>query len=90
VRYAQGFPDHGTPETLQYAVFVYHQLGIHYLWIDCLRTIQDSDDDKAREISRMSQVFSNAYCTLSATNTPNPHHGFLDHRFHDREMRILP
>ncbi len=84
------FPITALLETLQYAVFVYHQLGIHNLWIDCLRTIQDSGDDKAREISRMNQLFSNAYCTLSATNTPNAHHGFLDHRFHDCEMRILP
>ena len=41
-----GFQITALPRTLQDAVFACHQLGVHYLWIDCLCIIQDSPEDK--------------------------------------------
>lgn len=42
------------------------RLGIHYLWVDTLCVLQDSEDDKTHEIGRMDSIFSNALCTIAA------------------------
>ena len=85
-----GFQITALPRTLQDAVFACHQLGVHCWWIDCLCIIQDPPEDKVKEISRMNQVFSNAFCTISPTNALSAHDGFLDYWFQDRRKRTLP
>jgi hypothetical protein len=64
------------PQTIQDAVTVTRRLGIQYLWVDSLCIIQDSDDDKAHEIGRMSQIYSNAYVTISASSSAKCTTGF--------------
>ena len=55
--------------TFQDAVRVTRQLGKRYLWIDSLCIIQDDEEDWAWESGLMSEVYSNAYCTLSALSS---------------------
>ncbi len=66
------------PQTLQDAILVTHHLGIEYLWVDALCIIQDSPEDKAREISRMRDVYENAVVTISAATAASVHDGFLN------------
>jgi hypothetical protein len=68
------------PRTLQDAVNTTFKLGLRYLWVDCLCIIQDDMDDVAREISRMSEIFSEAVITISAASARSVQEGFLEPR----------
>lgn len=70
----------GLPQSIQDAIFTARKLGLRYLWIDSLCIIQDSAEDKAREIARMDQNFRNANLTISAANADDCSHGFLAKR----------
>lgn len=50
---------------------------MEYIWIDRLCIIQDSRDDKDRELRRMSQYYQNAYLTLTAS-TNSAAEGFIE------------
>ena len=65
------------PRTFQDAVTVAREIGVQYLWIDSLCIIQDDSGDWEKESQKMEQVFSSAYCTISATSAKNSHEGFL-------------
>lgn len=66
------------PQTIQDAVTVTRKLGLQYLWVDSMCIIQDSDDDKAHEIGRMSQIYGSAYVTISASSSAKCTTGFLN------------
>ncbi len=69
------------PQTFQDAIRVTRELGQQYLWIDSLCIIQDSDEDWFQESSRMGDIYSNSYCTISATGAEDGSMGlFLDHK----------
>ncbi len=59
------------------AVVTTSKLGLHFLWVDCLCILQDDEDDKATEISRMPQIYQGAYVTISAARSSGSHEGFL-------------
>jgi Heterokaryon incompatibility protein (HET) len=65
------------PRTFLDAVTVAREIDVQYLWIDSLCIIQDDSEDWAKESQKMEQVFSSAYCTISATSAKNSHEGFL-------------
>jgi hypothetical protein len=65
------------PRTFLDAIVMARQLFIQYLWIDALCIVQDSDDDKAREIPQMRSIYSNAACNLAASMSDNPHGGLF-------------
>jgi heterokaryon incompatibility protein (HET) len=65
------------PQTFQDAVTVAREIDVEYLWIDSLCIIQDDSGDWEKESQKMEQVFSSAYCTISATSAKNSHEGFL-------------
>lgn len=52
--------------TFRDAITVCRRLGERFLWIDSLCIIQDDDDDKAREIPRMHEIYGGAVLTISA------------------------
>ncbi|KAK1751465.1 heterokaryon incompatibility protein-domain-containing protein [Echria macrotheca] len=68
------------PQSFQDAVWVTHQLGMRYLWIDSLCIVQDDLDDWAREAARMSDVYGNAFLTIAASRAANCNEGFLGDR----------
>jgi hypothetical protein len=68
------------PPNFQHAIHVTKNLGIHYIWIDSLCIIQDSDEDWRREASRMWEVYSNSYCTIAATASSDSHGGLFRDR----------
>jgi hypothetical protein len=62
----QGIDRRLLPQTLRDAVIVSSALGVSLIWIDSLCILQDDDNDKAREISKMPQIYSNVFLTISA------------------------
>ncbi|CAN9469871.1 unnamed protein product [Alternaria alternata] len=77
------------PQTIQDAIRFSRQLGIKYLWIDSLCIVQDSVEDKHREIARMASIYQNAFATIAATNTSRCTDGFLSKRVRpEREIII--
>lgn len=69
------------PQTIKDAIQVTMDLGLRYLWIDALCIIQDSDQDKAEQISRMADIYEQAYVTISAARATAVPEGFLHSRY---------
>ncbi|KAH8810960.1 heterokaryon incompatibility protein-domain-containing protein [Xylogone sp. PMI_703] len=57
------------PKTIADAIHLTRHLEIPYLWVDALCIIQDDSRDWQKESSKMSDVYSNAYCTISTTGS---------------------
>ncbi|KAI1156936.1 heterokaryon incompatibility protein-domain-containing protein [Nemania diffusa] len=55
--------------TFQDAVDICRRLDIHYIWIDSLCIIQDSDEDWAEESAKMAEIYANAFLTIAATRS---------------------
>ena len=68
------------PKTIQDAIFTTRQLDLKYLWIDALCIIQDSTEDKDREVARMAVIYMNATITISAAAAADCGDGFLQDR----------
>lgn len=76
----QGVLVNKLPQSFQDAIWVAHQLGIPYLWIDSLCIVQDDPGDWARESSKMSEVYGNAHLTIAAARAKDSYAGFLGPR----------
>ena len=68
------------PQTIRDAIWTTHELGIEYLWVDTLCIIQDSDDDRNRELARMGNIYSEAHITIIAACARRASEGFLHKR----------
>jgi hypothetical protein len=68
------------PATLQDAIFLTRHLGLEYIWIDALCIVQDSPEDKARQLPSMAQYYRNAYITICASEADACTKGFLSNR----------
>lgn len=68
------------PNTIQDAIITTRNLDIKYLWIDALCIIQDSLEDKGRELDKMAQIYKDAYVTISASSASSCTAGFLETR----------
>ncbi|KAH8430548.1 HET domain-containing protein [Aspergillus melleus] len=69
---------HCLGRTIQDAVTACLRLGYHFLWVDSLCIIQDSDEDRANELGRMAAIYANADITLSAALSRSYDTGFLN------------
>lgn len=68
------------PQTFQDAIITTRRLGFRYLWIDALCIIQDSPEDKSKEINTMGAIYSNAVLTIAVVNASRVAEGFLQAR----------
>jgi hypothetical protein len=66
------------PQTYKDAVWVTYDLGVRYLWIDALCIIQDSAEDKVKELSKMGSYYESALCVLAVSSASSSEEGFLD------------
>ncbi|KAH7322688.1 heterokaryon incompatibility protein-domain-containing protein [Stachybotrys elegans] len=64
-------------ETFQDAVVVTRQIGIRYLWIDCLCIIQNDILDWKKESVKMGDIYRGAYLTIAASLTSGDDDKFL-------------
>ena len=76
----EGFDFRRLPRTLKDAVTTTRALGLDYLWVDCFCIIQDDEDDKNREIAKMSRIYGNSTVTISAARAERCTDGFLQER----------
>lgn len=74
-----GFGLRDQPKTIQDAVTTSRALGIRFIWIDSLCIVQDDDDDKVHEITRMHDIYRYSYLTISASRAYSSQEGFLNH-----------
>jgi hypothetical protein len=65
------------PQTIVDAMVATHKLGLRYLWVDSLCILQDSDDDKLKEIVQMRAIYENALITIIAASAYGANEGFL-------------
>ncbi|CCL99822.1 uncharacterized protein FIBRA_01846 [Fibroporia radiculosa] len=68
------------PKTIRDAITCTHKLKLRYLWIDTLCILQDSAEDKTREIARMHNIYRDAYVTIVAASARRVREGFLEDR----------
>jgi hypothetical protein len=68
------------PKTIKDAIIVTRKLKYKYLWVDALCIVQDNEEDRAQEVSKMSQVYTGASLTISAAMADNSEQGFLQDR----------
>ncbi|KAN0068171.1 hypothetical protein V8E54_013741 [Elaphomyces granulatus] len=68
---------------IENAVTVAREIDVEYLWIHSLL-----ETGRKKESQKMEQVFSSAYCTISATSVKNSHEGFLT--FPAKEAARIP
>ncbi|KAK8120346.1 hypothetical protein PG999_004466 [Apiospora kogelbergensis] len=69
------------PKTFQEAVIVTRRLGFHFLWIDSLCILQDSDEDWRDQAKIMALVYANSVLTIAALKSAGSNEGcFTDNR----------
>jgi hypothetical protein len=65
------------PPTIRDAIITTRNLGLRYIWIDALCIIQDSEEDKLREIMRMKDIYAESAVTIVAATANRVSEGFL-------------
>ncbi|KAI0333430.1 HET-domain-containing protein [Cubamyces sp. BRFM 1775] len=78
--YMTGIDPLDLPQTIRDAIHATHLLGIAFLWIDSLCIVQDSPEDKHRELASMRNVYRHAYITINAASAEKVSDGFLEDR----------
>ncbi|PTB71764.1 HET-domain-containing protein [Trichoderma longibrachiatum ATCC 18648] len=73
-------PYKSLPKSFQDAVRVTRALRVPYLWIDSICIIQGDEEVWKSEASKMEQVFSSAYCTITTSSATSSLDGFLGER----------
>lgn len=78
-------------KAIQDAIKVTRMLHLRYLWIDALCIIQDSPEDKRREMAYMGMIYKNATVTIAAARAKFVSQGFLDDwSVGDAQPAVLP
>ncbi|KAI0142754.1 HET-domain-containing protein [Xylariaceae sp. FL1272] len=65
------------PQTIVDALHVTRQLGFRYLWVDALCIMQDSQEDKLKELPMMGQIYRHSAMTIIAACSSSAEEGFL-------------
>ncbi|KAG2341855.1 HET-domain-containing protein, partial [Suillus weaverae] len=68
------------PKTIRDAIVCTYNLNLRYLWADTLCILQDSDEDKQRQIPQMCDIYRCAYVTIIAASSQKVSEGFLHNR----------
>jgi hypothetical protein len=63
------------PRTISDAIFLIHELGLQYLWVDRLCIIQDDPRIFNEQLSQMASIYANAYFTIVAVDGDDANHG---------------
>lgn len=74
--------------TLRDAINLTKRLGFRFIWIDALCIIQDSEQDKEKELSSMNRIYRDSLLTIVASSASNVDEGFLADRSND-DLEVL-
>ncbi|PBK94673.1 HET-domain-containing protein [Armillaria gallica] len=75
--YTEAIPLQNIPKTISNVITVTRKLRLQFLWVDTLCILQDSREDKVREIAQMRRIFHDAYVTVIAACARKVSDGFL-------------
>ncbi|KAI1635589.1 HET-domain-containing protein [Biscogniauxia mediterranea] len=73
----EGLDTQRLPQAVAEAMEVTRKLGFRYIWIDALCIIQDSPEDKLKELPMMAKIYQYSAMTISAASSPSATEGFL-------------
>lgn len=76
--YVKAIEETTLPRTIRDSISITRALGIRYLWVDAYCTLQDSEEDKQREIGNMNQIYKTSFLTIIAAKAEKASDGFLD------------
>ncbi|KAI0842622.1 HET-domain-containing protein [Hypoxylon sp. FL0890] len=65
------------PQSVMEAMEVTRRLGFRYIWVDALCIIQDSREDKLKELPMMAKIYQHSALTISAASSTSCSEGFL-------------
>ena len=68
-QFKQTIPLENLSQIFQDAVKLTRSLGIQYTWIDALCIVQDSSEDKMKELARMADIYAGSLLTISASRS---------------------
>jgi hypothetical protein len=78
------------PATIRHAISAARDISIPYLWIDALCIIQDSEEDKVREIAGMKHIYDSSALTIVAASAKSVFDGFLYPRVYSEPSHTIP
>lgn len=78
------------PLTIRDAITTTRKMSIPYIWIDAFCIVQDSEDDKMREISQMKDIYASSAVTIVAASAKSVDEGFLYDRDHSEVVYTIP
>ncbi|KAJ5722929.1 hypothetical protein N7488_000964 [Penicillium malachiteum] len=78
------------PPTIRDAVLTARILSIPYLWIDAFCVLQDVEEDKLKEISRMNNIYGCSALTIVAASTESVYDGLFYPRIHNERLHTIP
>ncbi|KAF4958748.1 hypothetical protein FSARC_10939 [Fusarium sarcochroum] len=78
------------PLTIRDAITTAGKLSIPYIWIDALCIIQDSEDDKIRDIATMKDIYASSALTMVAASSKEVSEGLLHDRHHSEDVIEIP
>ncbi|KAI1129539.1 heterokaryon incompatibility protein-domain-containing protein [Nemania abortiva] len=87
-QYRRDIPFRELPKTIRDAAKVTLAIGLKYLWVDALCIIQDDDEDKREQISKMCSVYRGAFFTIAASIATTADDGFLHPRIQYRPTKL--
>lgn len=73
----RGIPNASLPKSVGDAIRVSRSVRCRHIWIDALCIVQDDDEDRAPEISRMGYIYTYSHFTLVAAGAADCAQGFL-------------
>ncbi|KAI1142575.1 HET-domain-containing protein [Hypoxylon sp. FL0543] len=65
------------PQSVREAMEATAKLGFRYIWVDALCIIQDSPEDKLKELPQMAKIYQHSALTISAASSTSASEGFL-------------
>lgn len=78
------------PKTLREAILVTRELGVPFIWVDCLCIIQGDAEDWEKESASMCQVYAQAVVTIAAGVSNYCDGGFLQPKCGWFQYKFVP
>ena len=76
-QFQSGIPWGQLSTTFQDAISITRRLGISHLWIDSLCIIQDSEEDWAKEVTTMAEVYGHSFLNIAAASAKDGNGGCI-------------
>jgi hypothetical protein len=79
-KFSEGLDMDALPQTIIDAITVAKSIPVDYLWVDALCIIQDSNEDKVIQLTKMEEIYRNSLVTIVAASADKVSGGFLQPR----------